>query len=271
MEQIARDIADGARFQLISTGRDAYYRIWATDGTTVLKVYGSASTWRRENRALASLEGVPGLPEILRDGTYEGTAWVEFVDAGRWTLASMPENRDVARKAGRVLRAVHEADPGELSNLSGGIDQHWVESDYDSTFERLGRYRRRLNLTAELLERAKAATRPSASEPRAAHARPHPRKFVVSDEGAVTLIDWAWSTLAPPEWDYSEAVWLTTLGVGVDAGEAIAAGYGRSMSDEAMRSWIVYHAGMLLLTQAETRDGPLDDLGYVVEQIEVMV
>ncbi len=94
---------------------------------------------------------------------------------------------------------------------------------------------------------------------------------MVSDEGGVTLIDWTWSTLAPPEWDYSEAVWLTTLGVGIDAAEAIATGYGRAMSDEAMRAWIVYHAGMLLLHAAETRDGPLDDLGYVIEQIEAMV
>ena len=94
---------------------------------------------------------------------------------------------------------------------------------------------------------------------------------MVSDDGAVTLIDWAWSTLAPPEWDYSEAVWLTTLVVGVEAGEAMASGYGRAMSDDAMQSWIVYHAGMLLLSQAETRDGPLDDLSYIVEQLHAMV
>jgi len=271
VEQIARDIADGARYQLISTGRDAYYRIWRAGETTVLKVYGSASLWRRENRALATLEGVAGLPVIIRDGTVDGTAWVEFEDAGRWTLASMPENREVARRAGEVLKAVHAADPGELSNLSGGIDQHWVESDFLSTFDRLERYRRRLSVPAELLDRARSSPRPSASEPAAAHARPHPRKFVVSNDGAVTLIDWAWSTLAPPEWDYSEAVWLTTLGVGIEAAEAMAAGYGRAMSDEAMRAWIVYHAGMLLLNEAETRDGPLDDLGYIVEQIEAMV
>ena len=227
--------------------------------------------WRRENRAIESLGGVKGLPRVLADGTSDGCAWVEFADAGRWTLASMPENREMARKAGEILRAVHEADPGELSNLIGGMDQPWIESDYESTFERLGRYRRRLSLPAELIERAKAAASPSASDPRAAHARPHPRKFVVSDEGEVTLIDWAWSTLAPPEWDYSEAVWLCTLRVGVEAGEALASGYGKAMSDDAMRAWIIYHAGMLLLNQAETRDGPLNDLGYVVEQIAAMV
>ena len=275
MEQIASEIAGDARFQLISKGRDEYYRIWHPSGSTVLKVYGSQSRWRRENRALSTLSGVDGLPTIVQEwmheSTGESTAWVEFVDAGRWTLASMPENRDVARQAGQILQAVHTADPGELSNLSGGMDQAWIESDYASTFERLGRYRRRLNIPAALLERAKNAARPSASEPRATHAKPHPRKFVVSDDGDVTLIDWAWSTLAPPEWDYSEAVWLTTLVVGVDAGEAMASGYGRAMSDDAMQSWIVYHAGMLLLSQAETRDGPLEDLSYIVEQLHAIV
>ena len=128
-----------------------------------------------------------------------------------------------------------------------------------------------MNLPAELIQRATVAARPAASEPRAAHAKAHPHKFVVSDAGDVTLIDWAWSTLALPEWDYSEAVWLTTLNVGVDAGEAMAAGYGRAMSDDAMQCWIVYHAGMLLLNQAEPRDGPLDDLSYIIEQLNAMV
>ena len=146
MEQLAREIAGEARFQLISTGRNTYYRIWRPESTTVLKVYGSASLWRRENRAIESLGGVKGLPRVLADGTSDGCAWVEFADAGRWTLASMPENREMARKAGEILRAVHEADPGELSNLIGGMDQPWIESDYESTFERLGRYRRRLSL-----------------------------------------------------------------------------------------------------------------------------
>ena len=271
MEQIAQEVAGDTRFQLISKGQHAYYRIWRGATTTVLKIYGSSSVWRRESRALATLEGVVGLPRIVQDGTVDGTAWVEFADAGRWTLATMPENRDVARKAGEILRAVHEADPDELSNLTGGMDQQWIESDYQSTFERLERYRRRLNLPADIIERAKVAPRPTASEPRAAHAKPHPQKFVVSDEGEVTLIDWAWSTLAPPEWDFSEATWLTTIEVGFEAGEAMAAGYGKAMSDEAMRSWIVYHGGMMLLNQAENRDGPLDDLAFVVEQIGSMV
>ena len=271
MEQIATQIADGKRFQLISTGRDSYYRIWHNDETTVLKTYGASSTWRRENRAIETLSGIQGMPLIRRDGTIEGTAWAEFDDAGRWTLETMPENRDIAYKAGKILQAVHSADAASLSNLAAGMDQAWIESDFTSTFERLQRYRRRLKLPADLINRAQSAPRPSASEPRATHARPHPHKFVVADDGSVTLIDWAWSTLAPPEWDFSEALWLTTIKVGVEAGEALTSGYGKAMSDDAMRSWIIYHAGMLLLNQAETRDGPLDDLGFVVEQLQAMV
>jgi len=87
----------------------------------------------------------------------------------------------------------------------------------------------------------------------------------------VTLIDWAWSTLAPPEWDYSLAVWETALDVGVDAADAITTGYGQKMSDEALQPWIVYHSGMLLLNQAETREGPMDDLQPIIAQLATMV
>jgi len=271
VEELARVVAGQARFHLISKGRHTFYRIWQPEDTTVLKIYGSESVWRREKRAIESLTGVKGLPRILNAGTIEGTTWVEFADAGRWTLDSMPENRHMARQAGEILRSVHQADPGALSKLGGGMDQAWIESDYSSTFERIGRYRRRLKLPAELIERAKAAPRPLASEPRAAHARPHPRKFVVSDGGEVTLIDWAWSRLAPPEWDFSEAVWLCKIRVGAEAAQAMSDGYGKTMTDDAMAAWTVYHAGMMLLHEAETRAGPLDDLNYIVDQIAAMI
>ena len=88
MEQIARDIADGARYQLISTGRDSYYRIWRESTTTVLKIYGSASLWRRENRALATLEGLEGLPIIIKDGTVIRQGRPEEIAAAVLFLAS---------------------------------------------------------------------------------------------------------------------------------------------------------------------------------------
>ena len=120
MEQIVQEVAGEARFQLISKSRDAYYRIWRESDTTVLKVYGSQSLWRRENRALASLQGVAGLPTILREGTNDSTAWVEFADADRWTLASMPQNRDMAHKAGQILRASTRPIPA-ISRTSAGV------------------------------------------------------------------------------------------------------------------------------------------------------
>jgi aminoglycoside phosphotransferase (APT) family kinase protein len=151
------------------------------------------------------------------------------------------------------------------------MDEEWIAADYVSTFSRLERYRRRLRIPAEVIEAAAAAAPPVASPPRAAHAKPHPRKFIVADDGTVTLIDWGWATLAPPEWDYSLAVWETALDVGVDASDALSTGYGRVMSDESLQPWIIYHSGMLLVNQAESRDGPMDDLAPIVSQLAAMV
>lgn len=271
MDEVLQRLTGTGRNQLLSQGSNTYYRVWTEEASTVVKFYGTTSQYRREHRALESLDGIPGLPTIVDQGLDDGTAWVQFLDAGRWSLATMPENTGAARQAGQILYGVHEAGSETLSNLSGGMDQAWIAADYVSTFERLNRYRRRLQISAELVSRAVAARPPVATQPAAAHAKPHPRKFVVADDGSVTLIDWSWCTLAPPEWDYSLAVWETALNVGFEASDALAAGYGQRMNDEALQPWIVYHSGMLLLSQAETRDGPMDDLAPVVAQLSALV
>lgn len=271
MEDIVRRIAQGGRYQQLTSGADTHYRVWSTGGTTIVKIYGNDGRYRREQHAIDALGGIDGVPEVLDRGNEGEYWWAQFVDGGKWSLQTMPENMTSARKAGAILRRLHEADPGLLTNLAGGIDEYWLRSEFATVFERLRRYRRRLNLPAELIDGALAAPPPIASEPRAAHTRPTPAKFLVADDGRVTLINWGWATLAPPEWDYSLAVWMTSLDVGVHAGEALTEGYGRMMSDDAMRSWVAYHAGSYLLTQAETRDGPLADLAYMVDQLAVMV
>lgn len=271
MDEVLQRLTAGGRNQLISQGFNTYYRIWSGGVSTVVKFYGTTSQYRREHRALEALAGVSGLPVIHEQGLDGSVAWVQFLDAGRWSLASMPENTKAARRAGEILAGVHAARSELLSNLAGGMDEEWIATDYVSTFQRLVRYRRRLRIPAEVIEAALAAPPPVASAPRASHAKPHPRKFIVGDDGAVTLIDWVWSTLAPPEWDYSLAVWETALDVGVDASDALAAGYGQVMSDESLQPWIIYHSGMLLLNQAESRDGPMDDLQPVVSQLAAMV
>ena len=271
MEEIVKRIAKGGRVQRLTSSGNVHYRIWTEGHPTVLKLYRNDSRYRREQHALDALEGLPGLPEVLDRGNDDEWWWAQFADAGKWSLQTMPENPTAARKAGAILRGLHEAEPSVLTNLASGIDEDWLKSEYVAMFERLRRYRRRLGIPGELIDSAIAAPPPIASDPRAAHARPMPAKFIVSDAGEVTLIDWGWATLAPPEWDYSMAAWMTSLESGVDAAAALSEGYGRMMSDDAMRSWIAYHAGSYLLSQAETRDGPLSDLGYMVDQLAVMV
>jgi len=271
MEYIVKRIAKGGRYQRLTSGANVHYRIWSGGSTTILKFYGNDARYRREQHAIDALADCTGVPEVIDRGNEGEFWWAHFVDGGKWSLQTMPESPAAARRAGAILRQLHGTDPSLLTNLSTGIDEHWLQSEFVSVFERLRRYRRRLSMPNELLDLAVQAPPPIASEPRAAHARPLPAKFLVADSGNVTLIDWGWATLAPPEWDYSLAAWMTSLEVGVNAAGALSEGYGRMMSDDAMRSWIAYHAGSYLLSQAETRDGPLTDLGYMVDQLLIMI
>ncbi len=83
----------------------------------------------------------------------------------------------------------------------------------------------------------------------------------------MTLVDWEWATLAPPEWDFSLATWRLRIQAGPAAAAALAEGYGATLSEPDLDAWIAYHAGMMLLREAETRDGRLDNLGYVVDEL----
>jgi aminoglycoside phosphotransferase (APT) family kinase protein len=147
------------------------------------------------------------------------------------------------------------------------MDGEWLASDFRSTFERLGRYRRRLQIPAELLKAALTVQPPPCGEPKAAHTNPRPESFLVDESGAVTLFDWEWATLAPPEWDFSLATWLLRIQAGSGASEALAEGYGAVLSESDMDAWIAYHAGMLLLREAEVREGRLDSLSYIVDEL----
>jgi aminoglycoside phosphotransferase (APT) family kinase protein len=264
---IAKQLAAGGKVQEISRGANRVFRIWPGDGAYLIKVYASPTHDRRERRALEALQGVVGVPQVVERGSEDEFSWVKFVDPGTWSLASLPESPGAARRAGQVLHAVHLADPEPLSNLSGGMDAEWLGSDFRSTFERLGRYRRRLEIPSELLARGLEAEPPPCGEPRSAHTNPRPESFLVNEEGHVTLIDWEWATLAPPEWDFSLATWLLRLKAGPAAAAALAEGYGAQLSETDLDSWIAYHAGMFLLREAETRDGRLANLSYIVDEL----
>lgn len=272
--QLAESLARGERIQELSPGQrpisaNRLFRLFDERSGRILKVYGTAARQRREQHALSALHGVPGLPVVLERGTEGDTHWTLFADSGRWSLGTLPENPSLARRAGEILHHLREMEPSSLTNLERGIDQEWVTVDFISTFRRMERYRGRLGVSQELLEAARTVRPPFASEPRAAHTNATPDNFLVDDGGNVTLINWEWATLAPPEWDLSKATWLTGLRLGPAAAAALQEGYGIAIDRVQLDRWTVYNAGMMLVWEAENRiGGRLDDLSYLVGELQ---
>ena len=253
---VAERLARGGRIQQLSRGDRALganqvYRLWTDAGPQILKTYGTPARARRERHALQALVDVAGVPKMLDRGADGETHWALFADAGRWNLGALPENPGHARKAGQILRALHDSTTDSMSNLARGIDQDWVAVDFVSTFRRIERYRGRVGLSADDVQRARSIRPPFASEPRPSHTNANPENFLVNDEGDVTLINWEWATLAPVEWDLSKAAWLLSLKAGPVAADALQAGYGRRFEPEQLDRWTVYHAGMMLVFEAE--------------------
>jgi aminoglycoside phosphotransferase (APT) family kinase protein len=190
-------------------------------------------------------------PEILDSGSNDDLHWVLFADAGKWNLETLPENPGLARTSGQILSELHETDETLVSNLERGIDQEWVAIDFQSTLRRLDRYRSRLGVSAEFIEAAQSVNPPFASSPVLAHTDPTPRNFIVDDGGTVTLINWEWATIAPPEWDLSRAAWSIGMHAGPIAAASLMEGYGKVMDGVLLDRWIVYHAAQTLVRQTE--------------------
>lgn len=272
IRSIAESLAMGGRFQELtlgeaSSGRSRVFRLFTPDGTRILKVYGSPAVQRRESHALQALGHVRGLPALLDRREDSEHPWVLFSDAGKWNLGSLPENTSLARRAGEILKSVHDSQ-AQISNLARGIDPDWVATDFYSALRRLQRYRGRLRLPAEIFARASAVPPPPATEPVVSHARAAPKRFVVDDGGAVTLISWEWATLAPPEWDLSRVAWMLDTRVGTRASSAFQEGYGRTLTEAELERWTVYHAAMLLLfhTEDSSKTGTGSDLDYLISE-----
>ena len=124
---LVRQIADGDRFQDLTRptkalAQDQLFRILRKPDPVVLKVYGTPARARRETHALDALAGIEGVVVRLGGDVNAEVAWSLFADPGEWSLAQLPENSRLGLSAGRILRAVHDSDPGALSNLSRGID-----------------------------------------------------------------------------------------------------------------------------------------------------
>jgi len=268
-------IAPDASVREVSTQtgpkRNRVFRLLEEGGrATVVKIYATAGRERRERHALEALVGVEGVPEIIDRGvTSDGTAWAQLTDGGGWSLKSLTKNHDVLRRAGRILRDVQDS-KGSITNLEGGMDGEYVASHYHSTIERLGRYRRKLQIPPEVLEAAANAPTPVSSDPVPTHTHPTADKFLVSEEGEVMLVDWEWATLAPPEWDVSLAVWSIGSIHGEDAVAAFLEGYSGDIPRSRLESWTAYHAAVTLLDMGESKEGRLnvatlvDDLSRAV-------
>jgi aminoglycoside phosphotransferase (APT) family kinase protein len=244
------------------------FRIWRDDDSVVLKVYGSDARERREHHALNALAEWSHTPEIMDSGSTEDLHWIVFVDAGKWNLETLPENPGLARTAGQILRELHETDDTLVSNLERGIDQEWVAIDFQSTLRRLERYRSRVGVSEEFIETAQKLNPPFASPPVLAHTDPVPRNFIVDDNGSITLINWEWATLAPPEWDLSRAAWSLGMHAGPNAAASLFGGYGKSIDGVLLDRWIVYHSAQSLVrhTERATSNRPADvPSGFVDE------
>jgi aminoglycoside phosphotransferase len=227
------------------------FRVWRDSDCIVLKVYGSNARQRRERHALNALSDWGHAPEVLDSGATDELHWIVFGDAGKWNLATLPENPGLARTAGRILRELHETDRTLVSNLERGIDPEWVAIDFQSTLRRLDRYRSSVGVSSELIEAARSVNPPFATAPVLAHTDPVPRNFIVDNSGTVTLINWEWATLAPPEWDLSRAAWGIGVHAGPNAAAALLDGYGRAIDGVVLDRWIVYHAAQTLVRHTE--------------------
>lgn len=148
-----------------------------------------------------------------------------------------------------------------------GIYADYVLNHYRSTVQRLGRFRRRFGIDQTVLDSALNIKPPLATDPVPSHTRPTPSKFVVDEAGAVTLVDWEWSTLGPPEWDLTLAVWQFANLQGEDAAATFRRGYGAELPESLYRSWVAYHSAIMMLDAAEVRDGRLGDLSYLVDDL----
>lgn len=268
----SRSVVEGlypsARIRELAAGANHVYRVTeGEDDLSIVKVYPVASREKRERRALEALAGVEGVPTIINHGVVGEQAWLKMSDCGNWNLSSLPKNLEVVEAAGRTLRNVHNAPTEHLTNLAVGIDAEYVKSHYRSTIERLARFRRRFGMQQSVLDKALDIEPPLATEPVAAHTRPTPSKFVIADGGAVTLVDWEWATLGPPEWDLTLAVWQFAVNHGEDSAAAFRKGYAAELPESRYRSWVAYHSAMMMLEAAERREGRLGDLHYLVADL----
>ena len=266
-KELVASLHPNATVRELSAGANRVFRVLGSDNqTSIVKVYPVASRERREQRALEAFADTPGVPRMLDHGSDGEAAWLKMTDAGQWNLATLPNNLETIGAAGETLAGIHTSDV-EITNLAAGMDADHVLNHYRSTIGRLGRYRRRFKMEPAVLDRALDMEPPSASSPGPAHTKPVLSKFLVEEDSKVTMVDWEWATLAPPEWDLTLTVWQLASRIGEDAAAAFREGYQAELPESRYRPWVAYHAAMMMLEAAETRDGRLGDLEHLVDDL----
>ncbi|MEX1044084.1 MAG: aminoglycoside phosphotransferase family protein [Acidimicrobiia bacterium] len=271
--ELVAELVPSAVVKEMSGGTNRVFRLLEESGDcTVVKAYATPARELRERHVLEAMLGVAGVPQILERGAIDGMAWIRMTDGGTWSLATLPLTLDLVRQAGALLRVVHDSG-ARITDLASGIDSENVQAHFRWTLDRLERYRRRLELPAEVLESARRSeNHPMASAPTTAHTRTVPKNFLVNDRGELMLISWEWATLAPPEWDLSLATWRFSRRLGDKAAAALWEGYGAENSiTDRLGPWVAYHAAMQMLEAAEHRDGRLGDLNHLVNDLAAAV
>ena len=265
--ELVASLHPNANIRELSAGDNRVFRLLGSDSQpSIIKVYPVASRERREQWALEAFAGTPGVPRMLDHGSEGEAAWLKMTDAGHWNLATLPNNLETIRAAGETLAEIH-ASGVEITNLAAGIDADYILNHYRSTIERLGRYRRRFKMEPAVLAHALDMEPPTATAPGPAHTKPVLSKFVVDEDSKVTMVDWEWATLAPPEWDLTLTVWQLASRIGEDAAAAFREGYQAELPESRYRPWVAYHTAMMMLEAAEVRDGRLGDLEYLVDDL----
>lgn len=265
-KELVTKLHPGATVRELSSGANKVFRVIEGSHSSIVKVYPVASRERRERHAMEALSGIPAVPHILAHGIEGEMAWLRMNDAGHWNLSSLPKNLEAVEAAGVALRGIHRSE-ANITNLAAGIDSDYVLSHYRSTIERLGRYRRRFGMDQAVLDHGLQLEPPIATSPVPSHTKPLLSKFVISENGGITLVDWEWATLAPPEWDLTLAVWRFASQIGEDAAAAFRQGYGATLPESRYRPWVAYHAAMMMLEAAEVREGRLGDLNHLVDDL----
>lgn len=269
--ELVQSLYPKSRIRELASGANNVFRIMQNEkDTSIVKVYPVASREKRERHALEALAGIGGVPRVVNNGIEGDLAWLTMNDGGAWNLSNLPKNLKAIESAGRTLRNIHVA-KAEITNLTVGIDAEYVRNHYSSTIQRLGRFRRRFGMDQRVLDAALEMEPPLAGSPVPVHTKPTPAKFVINDNGDVTLVDWEWATLGPAEWDLTLAVWQFATKLGEDAAAAFRSGYGADLAESRYRSWVAYHAAMMMLDAAEVREGRLGDLSYLVDDLQEAV